>query len=98
MITKGDNAGFSVSIKTKNGNQYKLSNDDIIRMVVRKKAEGDVLITKTADSNGVIQLVPDDTKLLATGLYVYDIELISGEIVNTIIPLSYIEICQEVCK
>lgn len=98
MITQGDTAGFNVSIRTKNGNQYILSNDDVIRMVVRKKANSEVLIEKTADSNGVIQFVPVDTKTLATGIYVYDIELVSGEIVNTIIPLSYFEICQEVSK
>lgn len=67
-------------------------------MAVRKNANGEVLIEKTADSNGIIHFVPDDTKLLTPGIYVYDIELVSGEYVNTIIPLSYFEICQEVCK
>lgn len=46
--------------------------DDTITLTVRKTANSDVAFTKTAE-NGVINIVPSDTKSLAAGTYVYDI-------------------------
>nr|DAH59660.1 MAG TPA: hypothetical protein [Caudoviricetes sp.] len=46
--------------------------DDTITLTVRKTANSDVAFTKTAE-NGVINLVPTDTKSLTAGTYVYDI-------------------------
>jgi hypothetical protein len=41
-------------------------------LTVKKTADSTTVLTKTADK-GVINLVPTDTKSLASGTYVYDI-------------------------
>ena len=97
-LTKGDNASFKVNIIEANGQIRQLFDDDIITLTVRKTANSDVAFTKTAE-NGVINLVPTDTKSLAAGTYVYDIQLTTfGGNVYTIIPISYFEIGQEVTQ
>ena len=97
-LTKGDNASFKVNIMEANGQIRQLFDDDIITLTVRKTANSDVAFTKTAE-NGVINLVPTDTKSLAAGTYVYDIQLTTfGGNVYTIIPISYFEIQQEVTQ
>ena len=97
-LTKGDNASFKVNIIEANGQIRQLFDDDIITLTVRKTANSDIAFTKTAE-NGVINLVPTDTKSLAAGTYVYDIQLTTfGGNVYTIIPISYFEIGQEVTQ
>ena len=97
-LTKGDNASFKVNIIEANGQIRQLFDDDTITLTVRKTANSDVAFTKTAE-NGVINLVPTDTKSLAAGTYVYDIQLTTfGGNVYTIIPISYFEIGQEVTQ
>ena len=97
-LTKGDNASFKVNIMEANGQIRQLFDDDIITLTVRKTANSDIAFTKTAE-NGVINLVPTDTKSLAAGTYVYDIQLTTfGGNVYTIIPISYFEIGQEVTQ
>ena len=97
-LTKGDNASFKVNIIEANGQIRQLFDDDVITLTVRKTANSDIAFTKTAE-NGVINLVPTDTKSLAAGTYVYDIQITTfGGNVYTIIPISYFEIGQEVTQ
>ena len=96
-LTKGDSASFKVDVFTKNKTAYELTSSDVIRLCVRKNANDEVLIEKTA-IDGVFTLEPADTNSLAVGTYIYDIELKNGDVVNTIIPISFFEIGQEVCQ
>ena len=97
-LTKGDNASFKVNIIEANGQIRQLFDDDTITLTVRKTANSDIAFTKTAE-NGVINIVPSDTKSLAAGTYVYDIQITTfGGNVYTIIPISYFEIQQEVTQ
>ena len=97
-LTKGDNASFKVNIIEANGQIRQLFDDDVITLTVRKTANSDIAFTKTAE-NGVINIVPTDTKSLAAGTYVYDIQITTfGGNVYTIIPISYFEIQQEVTQ
>ena len=97
-LTKGDNASFKVNIIESNGQIRQLFDDDTITLTVRKTANSDIAFTKTAE-NGVINIVPTDTKSLAAGTYVYDIQITTfGGNVYTIIPISYFEIGQEVTQ
>lgn len=98
LLTKGDNASFKVNIIEANGQIRQLFDDDTITLTVRKTADSDIAFTKTAEK-GVINIVPEDTKSLAAGTYVYDIQLTTfGGNIYTIIPISYFEIEQEVTQ
>ena len=48
--------------------------NDIITLTVRKTAKSDVAFKESAVGN-IISIVPTDTNSLATGLYVYDVQL-----------------------
>ena len=97
-ITKGDNASIKVKVYDSNGVEREIFEDDVITLTVKKTADSTAVLTKTSDK-GVINLVPTDTKSLASGTYVYDIQLttFSGNI-YTVIPISYFEIGQEVTQ
>lgn len=95
-ITKGDNAYIQVDVKTLEGDSYEIKSDDVITMTVRKNAKSDVAFQETA-INGVISITPDDTNSLASGSYVYDVQLTTGlGIVQTIVPISAFYIEEEV--
>ena len=96
-LTKGDSTSFKVDVFTKDKTAYELTSLDVLRLCVRKNANSEALIEKTA-VDGVFTLEPADTNSLAVGTYIYDIELKNGDIVNTIIPISFFEIGQEVCR
>lgn len=97
-ITKGDNASIKVKVYDSNGVEREIFEDDIITLTVKKTADSTTVLTKTADK-GVINLVPTDTKSLACGTYVYDIQLTTfGGNIYTVIPISYFEIGQEVTQ
>lgn len=97
-ITKGDNASIKVKVYDSNGAEREIFEDDVITLTVKKTADSTTVLTKTADK-GVINLVPTDTKSLASGTYVYDIQLTTfGGNIYTVIPISYFEIGQEVTQ
>lgn len=96
VITKGDNATFSISIVDAFDNEVQLAADDVITFTVRKNTSSQALITKTAE-NGMFSLIPTDTKTLSTGYYRYDIQLTTNDSkIYTIIPNSIFEIREEI--
>ena len=97
-ITKGDNASIKVKVYDSNGVEREIFEDDVITLTVKKTADSTAVLTKTAE-NGVINLLPTDTKSLASGTYVYDIQLTTFDgNIYTVIPISYFEIGQEVTQ
>lgn len=99
IITKGDNAEIIVKVKDINGVERGIYADDVLTLTVRKNADAPIAaITKTA-VDGVFSLVPEDTKSLAVGSYVYDVQLntFTGK-VYTIIPKSSFIIKEEITR
>lgn len=95
-ITKGDNAFIKIDIKTLDQQLYEIKENDIITLTVRKTAKSDVAFKESAVGN-IISIVPTDTNSLATGLYVYDVQLTTGQgLIHTIIPASPFYITEEV--
>lgn len=95
-ITKGDNAQIVVSLFDKDDKPRELYEDDVLTMTVKKSGSNSPAFTKTAD-NGVINIVPTDTKSLATGYYYYDLQLTTfGGSIYTIIPATLFEIREEI--
>lgn len=94
-ITKGDNAEIDMRVFNKDGEEVEILPTDIITLTVRKTASSQVVIQKVADLNS-IYLVPEDTKDLEPGLMVYDIDFQRDLERQTIIPLSFFEILEEI--
>ena len=97
-ITKGDNAELEVKVVDKEGIERQIFADDELILTVRKTIEEEAVITKTAE-DGVFYFIPEDTKDLIPGQYIYDIQLttFAGK-VYTITPISRFEIMGEVSE
>lgn len=91
IIIRGDNKIFTFQRKNKNGEVITEKPDKMYLTIKRNEYEKQALIQKTFD-NGIrfendtyyIDFVPEDTDSLNFGKYVYDIEIINGDIVKTI--------------
>lgn len=97
-LTKGDSCQIEVRVFNKDGKEVEIIDSDIITLSVKKNELADEMaLTKTADLN-VIYIEPEDTKLLSSGLYVYDIQFERDGEVQTIIPLSYFQLGGEITQ
>lgn len=96
-LTKGDTATMLVEVKDLEGKQYVIKPTDTITLTVRKTPNSDVAFRKEATEEHFIIINHSDTTNLDSGLYVYDLQLITKDgYVYTIIPFSYFEIASEV--
>ena len=97
FLTKGDSCQLEIRVYDKDNNEVEITPEAVITLTIRKNEQSDIVISKQADLN-VIYLDPQDTKLLASGTYVYDVEYVLGNEVQTIIPLSYFQLGEEITR
>lgn len=95
-ITRGDTGIFTLDIKRQDGTPYDYSNDTVLFTVKQDTNTDVVLIQKTVVYGENITIEPNDTKSLKYGDYVYDVEVTSGNIVDTIISPSKFIVLPEV--
>ena len=98
-MTRGDTAKTSVFITDAEGGDYIPGEQDVIRFAMKKDyndATPLLLIDIPVDSMELV-IRPEDTKSLAYGTYVYDIELTTTDgVVDTFIDRAKIKITEEV--
>lgn len=101
-IVKGDSFSALLSINYDNGDAYDFKDGDKVFFEIKKKAfnpcNTNALVHKELNIGDIceiagikyilLSILPDDTNELSTGTYEYDIRLVSGEDVYTIIPRS----------
>lgn len=104
-MVRGDTLRLSVgSIKTADGENYILSDSDIIYLDVKKSAADRVAVfSKTAtaadyvDGMLPITIFPEDTAELSPGDYFFDVRLFMDEDnIYTIVPMSKLKIVRNV--
>lgn len=101
ILTRGDTLKAQISITDKDGNPYTPEPGDHIRFAMKKHYEdpdSEVLIVKDISIDTMIlQLNPEDTKDLAFGNYVYDIQITTaaGD-VDTFIAKASLSLTEEV--
>lgn len=90
-IIRGDSKTFTFQRKNKNGEVIAEKPDKMYLTIKQNEYEKQALIQKTFDDgiifeNGTyyVDFLPKDTDDLSFGEYVYDIEIINGDIVKTI--------------
>ena len=98
-LTRGDSFYANVSIKNPDKSTYIPQEGDSVRFALKKRyTDPEPLIVKNIPTDSLLLvLVPDDTKELPFGKYVYDIELTkaNGD-VDTFIYEETFEIAKEV--
>lgn len=88
VITKGDSGSLAVNLKKNDGTPYVMASGDTLTFTARKKPGSPVLMQIVSTSN-TITFTPAQTKLLAVGSIVFDIELkTSNSDVFTVVGLK----------
>ena len=106
-LTRGDTLNIEVGIKDCKGDDYQPEPGDKIRFALKRNALGinqkdfidhhPLILKDISTETMMLILDPDDTKPLAFGDYVYDIELTHADgTVDTFIPDSRFTIMREV--
>ena len=98
-LTRGDTFKRTLVLTDAEGNPFTPAEGDEIRFALKKKVKDEtVLINKVVPNDTLLlKLNPEDTKELAFGDYVYDIQITyaNGE-VDTFITVSKFKITEEV--
>lgn len=97
-LTRGDTARISVNINNSDKTPYTLQPGDHVWLTVKKTVNQiENLFKVEADDTNTFIVNPADTKILAVGSYVYDVQLnhANGDI-STIIPPSVFKLTPEV--
>ena len=97
-LTKGDSFYVQIALK-KNGNTYVPQEGDVIRFALKKhEYDTNALINKVVPNDTMIlHLAPADTKTIAIGKYIYDLEMTyANEDVDTFVNCGEFNLVSEV--
>ena len=99
-LTRGDTARFSIGqiVNTITNTNYTPTAEDTVTMTIKKTVlDAAPRVQLTAPGGEVLHIKPEDTKEMAFGKYVYDVQLTTADgDVYTIIPPTTFELLKEV--
>lgn len=96
-ITRGDSYSFALDIAGCDGEPYELAAGDSLMLHIRRHPwDSECALQKQLDAPA-LELTPAETKTLAFGDYVYDVELTQEDgTVSSIVPMSRFVVLPEV--
>lgn len=95
QITRGDTGIFTLAL-TSAGQPYDYSNDEVLFTVKRNTNTTEIVFQKTVLYGENVTIEPQDTATLPYGNYVFDVQVTSGAVVDTVIPPSTFSVLPEV--
>ena len=99
-LTRGDTARFSIGriVNTVTNTNYTPTPEDTVTMTIKKTVlQADPFVQIIVPGGEVLHIKPEDTKAMAFGKYVYDVQLTTADgDVYTIIPPTTFELLKEV--
>ena len=98
-LTRGDTARLTVTINNDFDNKpYEITETDVLKLTVKRSVRDTTpAFQKSVTGSNKFYIVPDDTKDLVFGKYIYDVELTTvGGDVYTVIEPTIFEILKEV--
>ena len=87
-LTRGDSAQFTVNLMFNNGAQYTIEPTDTLVFSMKLEKANDLSLQKEVTGTTTINLLPSDTASLSCGKYKYDIRLLKGEDVYTVVSYA----------
>ena len=95
-MTRGDSAQFTVNLVFSNGIQYVMEETDQLRFSMKLERAEELSLQKTITGTATFNFVPADTSELGYGHYKYDIQLLKGGDVYTVVPYADLFLEKEV--
>lgn len=100
-LTRGDTADLEVTADIVVNNEvigsYEISPTDIVELSIKKNVkDSEYLVHKSVTGSSTITILPEDTKSLPFGKYVYDVQVTNNRGVYTIIEPAVFELLTEV--
>ena len=99
-LTRGDTARFSIGriVNTVTNTNYTPTADDTVTMTIKKTVlQADPCVQIIVPGGEVLHIKPEDTKAMAFGKYVYDIQITMADgDVYTIVPPATFDLLKEV--
>lgn len=99
-LTRGDTARFSIGriVNTVTNTDYTPTAEDTVTMTIKKTVlQADPFVQLIVPGGEVLHIKPEDTKAMAFGKYVYDVQLTTADgDVYTIIPPATFDLLKEV--
>ena len=99
-ITRGDTARFAIGpiVNTITNTNYTPTAEDTVTMTIKKTVlQADPFVQLIVPGGEVLHIKPEDTKAMAFGKYVYDIQITMADgDVYTIIPPATFDLLKEV--
>ena len=98
-LTRGDTARLTVTINNDfDCKPYEITETDVLKLTVKRSVRDTTpAFQKSVTGSNKFYIVPDDTKDLVFGKYIYDVELTTvGGDVYTVIEPTIFEILKEV--
>lgn len=98
-LTRGDTARLTVTINNDfDGEPYELTETDVLKLTIKRSVRDSTpAVQKVITGSNKFYIIPDDTKDLVFGKYLYDVELTTaGGDVYTVIEPTTFEILKEV--
>ena len=99
-LTRGDTARFSIGqiVNTITNTNYTPTAEDTVTMTIKKTVlQADPFVQIIVPGGEVLHIKPEDTKAMAFGKYVYDIQITMADgDVYTIIPPTTFDLLKEV--
>lgn len=100
-LTRGDTARFDITIVNVVPGQpdipYIIQPDDVLEFSLKKTAnDEEYLIHKKINGSSTFHILPEDTKSLEYGKYIYDVQLTVGNDVYTVITPTKFKVLKEV--
>ena len=93
-LTRGDTARFSLGriVNTVTNTNYTPTPEDTVTMTIKKTVlQADPLVQIIVPGGEVFHIKPEDTKAMAFGKYVYDVQLttVDGDVYTIIQPTTF---------
>ena len=99
-LTRGDTARFAIGsiVNTVTKTNYTPSAEDTVTMTIKKRVlQADPFVQIIVPGGEVLHIKPEDTKEMAFGKYVYDVQLTMADgDVYTIVPPTTFDLLKEV--
>lgn len=91
-LTRGDTHAVTVRLAYDDGTPYELAEGDVLDLTVRRRLSSEAAVVRKTGASPLFTFAPSDTRDLAPGTYVYDVQLTQadGTVTTVVGPSDFV--------